>query len=64
MCIVHKGFRGFRVVSPASISGGNLISFPQSLRHHTLNVSVPRRDDKSNSTEVRPVWGRDPGRPG
>ncbi len=25
MCIVHKGFRGFRAASPASILGGNLI---------------------------------------
>jgi len=25
MCIVHKGFRGFRTVSPTSILGGNLI---------------------------------------
>ncbi len=25
MCIVHKGFRGFRAVSPAFILGGNLI---------------------------------------
>ncbi len=25
MCIVHKGFRGFRAVSPAAILGGNLI---------------------------------------
>jgi len=23
MCIVHKGFRGFRAVSPASVLGGN-----------------------------------------
>lgn len=25
MCIVNKGFRGFRAVSPASILGGSLI---------------------------------------
>ena len=25
MCIIHKGFRGFRAVSPASNLGGNLI---------------------------------------
>lgn len=25
MCIVHKGFRGFRALSPASNLGGNLI---------------------------------------
>lgn len=40
MCIVHKGFRGFRAVSPASILGGNMIGFKarNPLRHHTLNV--------------------------
>ena len=25
MCIIHKGFRGSRAVSPASILGGDLI---------------------------------------
>jgi hypothetical protein len=25
MCIIHKGFSGFRAVSPASILGSNLI---------------------------------------
>ena len=32
MCIIHKGFRGFRAVSPASVLGGVLIDLkPQSL---------------------------------
>ena len=41
MCIIHKGFRGFRAVSPASNLGGNLIGLParNPLRNHTLNVS-------------------------
>jgi len=26
MCIIHKGFRGFRALSPASILGGSLLT--------------------------------------
>ncbi len=38
MCIVHKGFRGFRAASPASILGGSLIGFkPVTLASHTFN---------------------------
>ncbi len=37
MCIIHKGFRGFRAASPASILGGNLIglkpAFPYEIIH-------------------------------
>jgi len=44
MCIVHKGFRGFRAVSPASILGGNLIglkpAFPYDTIHLPLATSV------------------------
>ncbi len=40
MCIIHKGFRGFRAISPASISGGNLIglkpAIPYEIIHSTL----------------------------
>lgn len=40
MCIIHKGFRGFRAVSPASILGGNLIglkpAIPYEIIHSTL----------------------------
>ncbi len=32
MCIIHKGFRGFRALLPASILAGNLIS---------LNPAIP-----------------------
>lgn len=40
MCIIHKGFRGFRTVSLASIFGGNLIrlkhAIPYKIIHSTL----------------------------
>ncbi len=42
MCIIHKGFRGFRALSPASILGGNLIglkhAIPYEIIHSTLAV--------------------------
>ena len=40
MCIIHKGFRGFQAVSPASILGGDLIgmkpAIPYEIIHSTL----------------------------
>ncbi len=42
MCIIHKGFRGFRALSPASTLGGNLIglkpAIPYEIIHSTLGV--------------------------
>jgi len=47
MCIVHKGFRGFRAVSPALILGGNLIgskpAIPYDTIHSTLAVSLKQK---------------------
>ena len=47
MCIVHKGFRGFRAVSPASILGGNLIdlkpAIPYDTIHSTLCASLKKK---------------------
>ena len=44
MCIIHKGFSGFRAASPASILGGNLIglkpAIPYDTIHSTLYASV------------------------
>jgi hypothetical protein len=42
MCIIHKGFRGFRAASHVSILGGKLDRFEarNPLRNHTLTVSV------------------------
>ena len=31
MCIIHKGFRGFQALSPASILGGNLIGLKDAI---------------------------------
>ena len=43
MCIVHKGFRGFRTASPASTLGSNLIGLkpeiPYDTIHRTLGAS-------------------------
>jgi len=43
MCIIHKGFRASRALSPASILGGKLISFkhvtPYEITHSTqINI--------------------------
>jgi len=44
MCIIHKGFRGFQTVSPASIFGSNLIGLkpviPHEIIHQPLAVSI------------------------
>ncbi len=44
MCIIHKGFRGFRAVSPASILGGNLIglkpAIPYEIIHSTFKAKA------------------------
>ena len=37
MCIVHKGFRGFRAVSPASILGSNLIGLNPAIPYDTIH---------------------------
>jgi hypothetical protein len=37
MCIVHKGFRGFRAVSPASNLGGNLIGLKPAIPYDTIH---------------------------
>lgn len=38
MCIVHKGFRGFRAVSPASFFGGNLIDLKPAIPYETIHL--------------------------
>ena len=47
MCIVHKGFRGFRGASPASNLGGNLIgkkpAFPYDTIHSPLCFMLKER---------------------
>ncbi len=48
MCIIHKGFRGFRAFLPASILSGNLISLkpaiPYEIIHEPLAVWLFRSD--------------------
>ena len=47
MCIIPKGFRGFRAVSPASNLGGNLIGLkpeiPYEIIHSTLWAKLRKR---------------------
>lgn len=37
MCIVHKGFRGFRAVSHSSILGGILIGLKPAIPYDTIH---------------------------
>jgi len=46
MCIVHKGFRGFRAVSPASIFGGNLIGFKPAIPYDTIHLTLTIMQDR------------------
>ena len=52
MCIVHKGFRGFQAVSPASILGGNLIGVKHAIPYDTIHpplCSIETKTDLNNS---------------
>lgn len=40
MCIVHKGFRGFRAASPASILGGDLIGLKPVIPYDTIHSTL------------------------
>ena len=40
MCIVHKGFRGFRAVSHASILGGILIGLAPAIPYDTIHSTL------------------------
>ena len=40
MCIVHKGLRGFRAVSPASFLGGNLIVLKHTIPYETIHLTL------------------------
>ena len=37
MCIIHKGFRGFRALSPSSILGGNLIGLKPTIPYEIIH---------------------------
>jgi len=51
MCIIHKGFRGFRAVSPASTLGGNLIglkpAIPYEIIHSPLSGILKQIDEEN-----------------
>jgi hypothetical protein len=49
MCIVHKGFRGFRAASPASILGGNLIGLNPAIPYDTIHSTLQASLKKPNS---------------
>lgn len=40
MCIVHKGFRGFRALSPASNLGGNWIGLKSAIPYGTIHSTL------------------------
>jgi hypothetical protein len=40
MCIVHKGFRGFRALSPASVLGGNLTGLKPAIPYDTIHSTL------------------------
>jgi len=40
MCIVHKGFRGFRAASPAIFLGGNLTGLKPEIPYDTIHSTL------------------------
>jgi hypothetical protein len=40
MCIVHKGFKGFRALSTASILGGNLTGLKSAIPYDTIHSTL------------------------
>ena len=40
MCIIHKGFRGFRALSPASILVGNLIALKPAIPYEIIHLTL------------------------
>jgi hypothetical protein len=49
MCIVHKGFRGFRAVPPALFSGGKLIDLKPAIPYDTIHSTLWATPRLSNS---------------
>lgn len=41
MCIIHKGFSGFRALSPASILGGFLIGLTPEIPYEIIHLTLP-----------------------
>ncbi len=57
MCIIHKGFKGFGALSPASIVGGNLIglksAIPYEIIHSTLAKIKERKPWKFRRAKAK-----------
>ncbi len=53
MCIVHKGFRGFRAISPASILGGNLIGLKPAIPYDTIHSTLCKSRKNAASYEMK-----------
>ncbi len=49
MCIVHKGFRGFRAVLPASILGGNSKGLNLAIPYDTIHQPLGTIQKKSRN---------------
>jgi hypothetical protein len=45
MCIIHKGFRGFRAISPASILGGKLIGLKSAIPCEIIHLTLCRMQE-------------------
>jgi hypothetical protein len=48
MCLIHKGFGGFRALSFASILGGNLISLKTAIPYEIIHLTLHLRKKKNN----------------
>jgi hypothetical protein len=46
MCIIHKGFRGFRAMSPASILGGSLLSIKSAIPYEIIHKPLAVIDEE------------------
>lgn len=53
MCIVHKGFKGIRAVSPASILGSKLIGLKPEIPYDTIHLTLPAsvKDDTTTKKD-------------
>ncbi len=50
MCIVHKGFRGFRAASPASNLGINLTGLEPAIPYDTIHSTLPPSVEKTETS--------------
>jgi hypothetical protein len=41
MCVIHRGFRGFRALSPASIIGSIVIGLKSAIPYKIINSTLP-----------------------